>query len=148
MLDFKYVLAHPDVVKKAIEDKKAANEFTDVDEFAAIDEQRKKVVLEVEALKAEKNKASKEIGMLMGKLKGAMASGSDDISANMSPIDKLPSVSPVSRAVPCAPPAAPLRSFGAESSMFWLLGVWNSPKPRPARPVKKAIGSRGSPPSG
>ncbi len=80
MLDFKYVLANPDIVKSAINDKKAANEFTDVDEFMTLDEQRKKVVLEVEALKADKNKASKEIGVLMGKLKGAMASGSDDIS--------------------------------------------------------------------
>ena len=38
-------------------------------------------------------------------------------------INRLPSVNPVSRAVPWAPPAAPLRSFGAASSMFWLLGV-------------------------
>ncbi len=80
MLDFKFVLANPGVVKKAIEDKKAANEFTDVDELVTLDERRKKVVLEVEALKAEKNKFSKEIGVLMGRLKGAMASGSDDIA--------------------------------------------------------------------
>ena len=80
MLDPKFVLANPDVVKKAIEDKKAANEFTDVAEFQTLDEQRKKVVVEVETLKAEKNKFSKEIGVLMGKLKGALAAGSDDIS--------------------------------------------------------------------
>src|SRR5436190_3794190 len=81
MLDAKFVLANPDVVKKAIEDKKAANEFTDVDEFFALDERRKKVLLEVEAIKAEKNKVSKEIGVLMGRLKGAVVGGSDDIGA-------------------------------------------------------------------
>jgi seryl-tRNA synthetase len=81
MLDSKFVLAHPDAVKKAIEDKKAANEFTDVDEFFVLDERRKKVLLEVEALKSEKNKISKEIGVLMGKLKSAMVAGSDDIAA-------------------------------------------------------------------
>src|SRR5579862_823776 len=80
MLDPKFVLANLAVVKKAIEDKKAANDFTDVDEFVTLDERRKKVVLEVEALKAEKNKISKEIGVLMGKLKGSMTSGSDDIA--------------------------------------------------------------------
>src|SRR6185295_19850523 len=81
MLDPKFVLNNADLVKKAIEDKKAANEFTDVDEFFALDERRKKVLLEVEALKAEKNKFSKEIGVLMGKLKGALVGGSDDITA-------------------------------------------------------------------
>jgi glucosamine--fructose-6-phosphate aminotransferase (isomerizing) len=47
----------------------------------------------------------------------------DGSSSNIKLINRLPSVNPVSRAVPCAPPAAPLRSLGAESSMFWLFGV-------------------------
>ena len=40
-----------------------------------------RALLEVEALKSEKNKFSKEIGVLMGRLKGAMVAGSDDIAA-------------------------------------------------------------------
>lgn len=76
MLDHKLVLSNPAAVKKAIEDKKAGNEFTDVDEFAALEERRKKVIIEVEALKAEKNKLSKEIGAKMGQLKGVMKSAS------------------------------------------------------------------------
>ena len=93
MLDPKFVLANPDVVKKAIEDKKAANEFTDVDEFQTLDDRRKKVLVEVETLKAEKNKISKEIGVLMGKLKGSMTSGSDDISAVNTIIAEMQKVS-------------------------------------------------------
>ena len=90
MLDYKFVLANPDAVKKVIECKKAANEFTDVDEFFKLEEQRKKVILEVEALKAEKNKLSKEIGAKMGRLKGAMASASPaEIAAVNSEIGEL-----------------------------------------------------------
>jgi seryl-tRNA synthetase len=75
MLDYKVVLVNLEAVKKAIEDKRAANEFTDVDEFVKLEEERKRVILEVEALKAEKNKLSKDIGARMGRLKSASAKG-------------------------------------------------------------------------
>lgn len=76
MLDHKFVLSNPAAVKKAIEDKRAANEFTEVDEFTKLEERRKTVIIEVEALKADKNKLSREIGGKMGQLKGLMTGAS------------------------------------------------------------------------
>jgi seryl-tRNA synthetase len=67
MLDLKYVLANLELVQKALEDKKAANEHTDLKKLPVLEENRKKVILEAETLKAEKNKLSKEIGAKMGK---------------------------------------------------------------------------------
>ena len=71
MLDPKFVLANLELVQKAIDEKKAANEFTDLKQLPLLEERRKKAIFEFETLKAEKNKLSKEIGMRMGKLKGA-----------------------------------------------------------------------------
>ena len=45
------------------------------------------------------------------------------------------------------PPAAPLRSRGADSSMVRLLGVWKKPKPTPQRTVPAISGTR-LPPGG
>ncbi|HEY3321751.1 MAG TPA: serine--tRNA ligase [Planctomycetota bacterium] len=71
MLDLKFVLANLDLVQKAIDDKRAANEYTDLKVLPALEDARKKSILEGEQLKAEKNKLSKEIGAKMGKLKAA-----------------------------------------------------------------------------
>ena len=76
MLDLKFVLANIETVQRAIDDKGAANEFTDLKKLAGLEEQRKTAILEVEQLKAERNKLSKEIGALMGKSKAAMADAS------------------------------------------------------------------------
>jgi len=75
MLDLKFVLANLDTVQRAIDDKKAANEYTQLAKLPELEEQRKKAIVEAEQLKAEKNKLSKEIGMKVGKSK-AMASQS------------------------------------------------------------------------
>lgn len=69
MLDLKFVLANVTLVEQAIADKKAANEHTNIHKLPGLEEQRKKVILEVETLNAEKNKLSKEIGVKMGKTK-------------------------------------------------------------------------------
>jgi len=69
MLDLKFVLANMELVQKALEDKKASNEHTDLKQLPVLEEQRKKTILEAENLKAEKNKLSKDIGAKMGKLK-------------------------------------------------------------------------------
>jgi seryl-tRNA synthetase len=74
MLDLKFVLANLETVQRAIDDKSAANEFTDLKKLASLEEQRKTAIQEVEKLKAEKNKLSKDIGARMGQLKAA---GSD-----------------------------------------------------------------------
>src|SRR5437868_1911638 len=73
MLDLKFVLANLDQVQKAIDDKKAANEHTDLKKLVSLEETRKKVILEVEKLKAERNVISKQIGGMMGQLKAAAA---------------------------------------------------------------------------
>ena len=69
MLDLKYVLANLEIVQRAIDDKRAANEHTDLARLPVLEEQRKKAILEAETLKAEKNKLSKEIGARMAKTK-------------------------------------------------------------------------------
>lgn len=73
MLDLKYVLANVETVQRAIDDKGAGNEFTDLKKLATLEEQRKAAILEVEKLKADKNKLSKDIGGRMGQLKAAAA---------------------------------------------------------------------------
>ena len=75
MLDYKYVLANLDLVQRAIDDKKAANEHTDLKKLPLLEDRRKTVILESEKLKAEKNKLSKDIGAKMGRSK-ALASDS------------------------------------------------------------------------
>lgn len=69
MLDLKYVLGNLELVKKAVKDKNAENEHTQVDLLPELEETRKKCILEGENLKAERNKISKDIGARMGKIK-------------------------------------------------------------------------------
>ena len=73
MLDLKFVLANLELVQKAIDDKKADNEHTDLKRLAGLEETRKKVILEAEKLKAERNTISKQIGAMMAQLKAAAA---------------------------------------------------------------------------
>ena len=73
MLDLKFVLANLDAVQKAVDDKRAANEHTDLKKLVSLEEERKKAILESEALKADKNKLSKDIGSRMGQSKAAAA---------------------------------------------------------------------------
>ncbi len=56
MLDMKFIREHPDLVKKSIRDR--GLKF-DLDELLKLDTDRRKMLIEVEAFKAEKNKASK-----------------------------------------------------------------------------------------
>ncbi len=64
----------------------------------------------------------------------AFAAKRNEIAASVAPI-----VWPVSRAVASMPPAAPLRSIGAEDSMVRLFGDWKKPKPRPQTAIRQAI---------
>ena len=50
-----------------------------------------------------------------------------------------PSVCPVNRAVPSMPLAAPLRCSGAEVTMVWLLGDWNSANPAPHKAMRQTM---------
>ena len=66
MLDIKFLRENPDVVKKNIKNKFQDKKLPLVDEVIELDKKRREIIKEVEALKAEKNKLSKQIGMLMG----------------------------------------------------------------------------------
>jgi len=62
MLDAKFVRENPDAVRQAMSNR--STEW-DVDAFLALDEERRKLIGEVEALQAQRNEASKAIGGLM-----------------------------------------------------------------------------------
>ncbi|MBU0895542.1 MAG: serine--tRNA ligase, partial [Candidatus Omnitrophica bacterium] len=62
MLDIKFIRENRDLVKESIKNK---GQNIDIDELLAIDENYRKILVEVEALKAERNKANNEISTLM-----------------------------------------------------------------------------------
>ncbi len=65
MLDIKLIRDEPDLVRQRLAARGAGDESR-VDQVLQLDEQRRKLLTEVEVLKAERNRASKEIGALMG----------------------------------------------------------------------------------
>jgi len=75
MLDIKFVRANPDVVKENIKKKFQDSKLPLVDEVLELDIQNRKIKQEVESLRAEKNKLSKQIGGLMAKGEKEQAEG-------------------------------------------------------------------------
>ena len=71
MLDMKFVRENPDAVKENIKKKFQDAKLPLVDEVIAVDARYREVLKEAEALRAERNKLSKSIGMLMGAVKKA-----------------------------------------------------------------------------
>ena len=69
MLDIKFVRNNPDVVKQNIKNKFQNEKLPLVDEVIELDKRNREIKQEVEALRAEKNKASKEIGAMMAQKK-------------------------------------------------------------------------------
>ena len=65
MLDIKFVRTNPDVVKENIKKKFQNEKLPLVDEVLALDVRNREIKGEVEALRAEKNKISKQIGACM-----------------------------------------------------------------------------------
>ena len=65
MLDLKFVRENPDVVKQNIKNKFQDDKLPLVDEVIELDAQRRATQQEADALRAEKNKISKQIGALM-----------------------------------------------------------------------------------
>ena len=65
MLDLKFVRENPDVVKQNIKNKFQDEKLPLVDEVIELDAQRRATQQEADALRAEKNKISKQIGALM-----------------------------------------------------------------------------------
>jgi seryl-tRNA synthetase len=68
MLDMKLIRDQPDVVRQRLASRGAGDE-AHVDSLLKLDEQRRKLLAEVESLKARRKQVSKEIGMLMGQKK-------------------------------------------------------------------------------
>ena len=66
MLDIKFLRENPEVVKQNIRNKFQDRKLPMVDEVIALDQENRDIKQEVEALRAERNKQSKEIGKLMG----------------------------------------------------------------------------------
>lgn len=65
MLDIKFVRENPEVVKQNIRNKFQDKKLPLVDEVLELDKRNREIKQEVEALRAERNKLSKEIGGLM-----------------------------------------------------------------------------------
>ena len=65
MLDIKFVRANPEVVKQNIKNKFQDSKLPLVDEVLELDQKNREIKGEVEALRAEKNKTSKQIGAMM-----------------------------------------------------------------------------------
>lgn len=61
MLDMKFVRDNPEKVMEAVRKR---NGELNLDEFLALDKERREITQQVEALKNERNTASKEIGKL------------------------------------------------------------------------------------
>ena len=65
MLDIKFVRQNPDIVKQNIKNKFQDEKLALVDEVLELDQKNRDIKGEVEALRANKNKVSKQIGVLM-----------------------------------------------------------------------------------
>ncbi len=66
MLDIRFLRENPEVVKQNIRNKFQDNKLPLVDEVIELDKENRQIKTEVEALRAERNKLSKQIGALMG----------------------------------------------------------------------------------
>ena len=72
MLDVKLIREQPDLVRERLASRGAGDEGK-VAEVLRLDEKRRKTIGEVERLKAERNRVSKEIGVLLSQKKGEEA---------------------------------------------------------------------------
>ena len=90
MLDIKFLRMNPDVVKENIKKKFQDDKLPLVDEVIALDLRNREIKSEVEALRAEKNKISKQIGALMGQGKREEAEEVKKlVQANASRVEEL-----------------------------------------------------------
>ena len=66
MLDIRFLRENPDVVKENIKKKFQDNKLPLVDEVIELDAKKRETQQEADALRADRNKLSKQIGALMG----------------------------------------------------------------------------------
>ena len=90
MLDIKFVRENPEIVKQNIRNKFQDKKLVLVDEVLELDKRNREIKAEVEALRANRNKVSKEIGKLMGqgKREEAMAI-KEEIAKQGARVDEL-----------------------------------------------------------
>ena len=90
MLDIKFVREIPDVVKENIRKKFQDQKIPMVDEVIALDQENRNIKQEVESLRANKNKISKQIGALMAQGKKEEAEEvKKEVAASGARIDEL-----------------------------------------------------------
>ncbi len=90
MLDIKFVRENPDVVKENIRKKFQDQKIPMVDEVIALDQENRNIKQEVESLRANKNKISKQIGALMAQGKKEEAEEvKKEVAASGARIDEL-----------------------------------------------------------
>ena len=69
MLDIKFIRENPELVKENIKKKFQDEKLPMVDEIIALDEKRRANIQEADQLRADRNRLSKQVGMLMGQAK-------------------------------------------------------------------------------
>ena len=69
MLDIRFVRENPDAVKENIKKKFQDAKLPLVDEVIELDAKRRAAIVEADQLRADRNRLSKQIGMLMGQAK-------------------------------------------------------------------------------
>ena len=90
MIDIKFLRENPDVVRENIKKKFQDDKLPLVDEVIELDKRNREIKTEVEALRANRNKASKQIGALMAQGKRDEAEEvKRAIAADGSKIDEL-----------------------------------------------------------
>ncbi|MBQ1254687.1 MAG: serine--tRNA ligase, partial [Clostridia bacterium] len=89
-MDIKFLRENPDVVRENIKKKFQDAKLPMVDEILELDKRNRAIKGEVEALRSERNKGSKSIGMLMGQGKREEAEAlKKQIAAMGGKIDEL-----------------------------------------------------------
>ena len=91
MLDIKFVRENPEIVKQNIRNKFQDSKLELVDKVLELDKENREIKQEVEALRAERNKISKQIGALMGQGKKDEAEEvKKQVAASGERIEELP----------------------------------------------------------
>ena len=92
MLDIKLIREKNDFVRQRLATRGVGDE-NKIDELLQLDEQRRKSLAEAEALKSQRNRVSKEIGVMMGQKKLAEAEAkkaeTKDLGDMISTLDKV-----------------------------------------------------------
>ena len=75
MLDIKFIRENPELVKENIKKKFQDEKLPMVDEVIALDEKRLANIQEADQLRADRNRLSKQVGMLMSGQEGPQQAG-------------------------------------------------------------------------